>query len=214
MLQSRAGSPAWGPEILARHQLVGITDNLPDFYDDWEQWAADVAESHANYPVLVAVRSPQPLRSWLVPLLAVLDSAALYHALSPQAAPSQARLCIRMGFTALRDLARVVRIRFDPDPRPGDPVALTYEEFLKGVARLDESGFPMERTPEEAWPHFGGWRVNYEGLVYDMADWVGAVPGPWSGPRRHVPGETILPQRVVDRRPGDPEGVGRGKAGS
>jgi hypothetical protein len=27
-LQSRAGSPAWGPEILARHQLVNIVDNL------------------------------------------------------------------------------------------------------------------------------------------------------------------------------------------
>ena len=26
MLESRAGVPAWGPELLARHQLVGIID--------------------------------------------------------------------------------------------------------------------------------------------------------------------------------------------
>ena len=32
MLESRAGIPAWGPEVLARHQLVGIIDTLPDFY--------------------------------------------------------------------------------------------------------------------------------------------------------------------------------------
>ena len=31
MLESRAGVPAWGPEILIRHQLVGIIDSLPDF---------------------------------------------------------------------------------------------------------------------------------------------------------------------------------------
>ena len=29
MLESRAGVPAWGPEVLARHQLVGIIDALP-----------------------------------------------------------------------------------------------------------------------------------------------------------------------------------------
>ena len=30
MLESRAGLPAWGPEVLARHQLVGIIDALPE----------------------------------------------------------------------------------------------------------------------------------------------------------------------------------------
>ncbi|HEY5120255.1 MAG TPA: hypothetical protein VII84_01645, partial [Acidimicrobiales bacterium] len=48
MLESRAGAPAWGPELLARHQLVGILDTLPDLYKDWETWAADVAESHST----------------------------------------------------------------------------------------------------------------------------------------------------------------------
>ena len=32
LLESRAGVPAWGPELLARHQLVGISDTLPDLY--------------------------------------------------------------------------------------------------------------------------------------------------------------------------------------
>ncbi|MGH9131549.1 MAG: hypothetical protein ACRDWV_07730, partial [Acidimicrobiales bacterium] len=50
MLASRAGLPAWGPELLARHQLVGIMDDLHNLYHDWEQWAADVAESHTTYP--------------------------------------------------------------------------------------------------------------------------------------------------------------------
>ena len=27
----------------------------------------------------------------------------------------------------------------------------------------------MQRTPDEAWPHFQGWRVNYELIAYDLA---------------------------------------------
>lgn len=60
MLESRAGAPAWGPELLARHQLVGILDTLPDLYKDWETWAADVAESHSTYPIPLLFHSPEP----------------------------------------------------------------------------------------------------------------------------------------------------------
>ena len=70
LLESRAGTPAWGPELLARHQLVGITDTLPDLYATWEEWAADVAESHTTYPILLLFRSPEPWFSWLLGLLA------------------------------------------------------------------------------------------------------------------------------------------------
>ncbi|HYP22022.1 MAG TPA: hypothetical protein VEV43_00445 [Actinomycetota bacterium] len=216
MLQSRAGSPAWGPEILRRHQAVNIVDNLPQLYAEWEQWAADVAESHTNYPVLVSFRSPHPLRSWIVGLLAVVDSAALYSALCPSRAPSEARLCIRMGFNCMRDIADAMQIPFDPDPLPTDPIELTFEEFRGAVHQLDEAGFPMERTPEEAWPHFRGWRVNYESVAYALADYAVAPPGPWSGPREHLPGMAIIPQRPANRQPQDtreherPRGEGTG----
>lgn len=206
MLQSRAGSPAWGPEILARHQTVNLLDRLGDLYGEWEKWAADVAETHTNYPVLIYFRSPHPLRSWVLGIAAVMDSAALDLALRPSGAPTQARLCLRMGFVCLRNIAEFQRIPFDPDPMPDDPIELTYEEFHGGVHRLEEVGYPLERTPEEAWPHFRGWRVNYESLVYALADLVVAPPGPWSGPRDHLPGMQIVPQRPADRRPDDPKG--------
>jgi hypothetical protein len=211
-LQSRAGAPAWGPEILARHQLVGLLDSLPAFYAEWERWSADVAESHANYPVLVSFRSPHPLRSWVVALLAVLDSAALYLALCPQVAPSEARLCLRMGFLCLREIAGTLGITFDPDPLPEDPLDITFEEFRGGIRRLEETGFPMERSPEEAWPHFRGWRVNYEAVAYALADHTLSPPGPWSGGRTHLPDLAILPQRPVDRKPGDRDAKGIPKA--
>ena len=203
MLQSRAGVPAWGPELLARHQIVGTLDSLPAFYADWERWAADVAESHTNYPVLITFRSPHPYRSWVVGLLAVLDSAAMHLALNPSARQSEARLCLRMGFTSLREICAAMRIPFDPDPLPDAPIGLTYDEFLSGIARLERVGYPMERTPEEAWAHFRGWRVNYEQECYAIASAIEAVPAIWSGPRKHSD-QPMLPIRPPNRRPENP----------
>lgn len=203
-LQSRAGEPAWGPEILARHQLVASIGNLGVLYDDWETWAADVAESHSNYRVLIWFRSPHPLRSWIVALLAVLDSAAIYHATCPTTTPPQARFVLRMGFTALRDLAASLRMPYDPDPRPDAPISLTYQDFLGGMQRLQQAGFEMERSPEEAWPHFKGWRVNYESLAYAIADRIDAVPAPWSGPRRGVLAPMAI-LRPINRVPEAPD---------
>jgi hypothetical protein len=205
MLQSRAGEPAWGPEVLARHQIVGTLDNLPIFYAEWERWAADVAESHTNYPVLITFRSPAPMRSWVVGLLAVLDSAAMHLALNPSARQSEARLCLRMGYTSLRDICAAIGIPYDADPLPDAPLALTYDDFLGGIERLRRVGYPMERSPDEAWPHFRGWRVNYEAECYALARAVEAVPAVWSGPRRHS-AEPLLPVPPPHRRPDAPEG--------
>ena len=212
LLEARAGAPPWGPEILWRHQRIGILDSIPAFYAEWERWAADVAESHSAYFILPFFRSPDPLRSWLTGLLAVLDSAALYVALCPKTAPSEARLCLRMGFTCLRTLADTFYIPYDADPRPDDPLVITYEDYRRGVRRLDMIGFPLERTAEEAWPDFRGWRVNYEATALALAEMIVAVPGPWMGGR--VAGMTIPTQRPVDRTPEEPEGTKYTKPGS
>ena len=205
LLEARAGAPAWGPELLWRHQRIGILDRIPAFYEEWERWAADVAESHSAYFVLPFFRSPDPLRSWLTGLVAVLDSAALYLALCPTTAPSEARLCLRMGFTALRDLAETFYIPYDPDPRPDGPLVLTYEDYLHGAKHLEDIGFPMERSPEDAWADFRGWRVNYESTALALAERIVATPGPWMGGR--VEGMTIETKRPIDRTPAEPEGT-------
>jgi hypothetical protein len=205
LIAVRAGQPAWGPELLARSRFTITTEELPDFYRQWERWAADVAESHASYPILLRFRSPHPSASWLIALLAVMDSAALYSALAPGDVPLHARLCLAMGFRCLQQLATALGIPFDPDPRPDAGIALTRAEFDEGIARLESVGFAMERTPDEAWPHFQGWRVNYESIAYRLAYAIDAVPASWSGPRRS--GEPLVaPKRVVNRTPDNPEG--------
>ena len=205
LLSSRAGTPAWGPEILARTRFgFGADDDgavMDQFYLDWERWAADVSESHTNYPVLTRFRSPTTLGSWLVGLVAVLDSAALWMALSPATAPAvQCRLCLRMGFLALRSIAETVGIEVDHDPDPDAPLSLPYADYLDGVARIATTTFRMERSPEQAWPDFRGWRVNYEAVAYALMDRLDAVPGPWTGGRTSGDA-TIAPQRPANRQP-------------
>jgi hypothetical protein len=208
-LNSRASAPAWGPEILARHQLSEAAESLPAMYAAWETLAADIAESHTSYPWLMAMRSPSHLNSWVISLLAVLDSAALYITLCPSKAPVEARQCLRMGFIAMRALAHVQQIPVDDDPRPDDPIQLPFERFAFGVDHLRRNGFPLERTAEQAWRDFKGWRVNYEAAAYGIADAIVAVPAPWSGKRSHMNRQDfvdVLAARPRHRTPDDPEG--------
>jgi len=191
LLNARAGVPSWGPELLARtHYALGsgmsTLDTMPDLYEQWERWAADVAESHTTYLPLVRFRSPGPLSSWVTSLLAVLDSAAIFLALSPKAAPEiPARLCLRGGWTCFTRIAQAMGIDVPAEPDPGAGISLTYDEFLDAVDRMREVDFPIERDPADAWPDFVGWRVNYEQAAYAVAFAVDAVPALWSGPRYH-----------------------------
>jgi hypothetical protein len=206
LLNARGGFPAWGPELLARtYYALGsgtsTLDTMPELYAQWERWASDVAESHTTYLPLVRFRSPAALSSWVTSLLSVLDSAALFLALSPKAAPEvPARLCIRSGFLCFNRIARAMgfSIPLEADPEAG--ISLTYEEFVEAVARMRKVGLPIEREPEQAWPDFVGWRVNYERAAYAIAAAVYAVPAKWSGPRRHSIGE-IPPIRPPEGRP-------------
>jgi hypothetical protein len=211
LLQSRAGTPPWGPELLLRARYgLNALDALPEFYERWERWAADVAESHSNYPVLVRFRSPRALSSWLVGLLAVMDSAAMLLALCPSRERIEPRLAIRAGFTALIDVGAAMGVQVPADPSPDSDIRLSFEEFAAAVAQLDAVGFPRERSAAQAWPHFRGWRVNYEELVYELARLTDAVPAPWSGPRRW-PAEVIAVRRPPNRQPAPaPEEAGGG----
>ena len=202
LLESRAGEPAWGPELLVRHQLVGITDTLPDLYADWEVWAADVAESHTTYPILLLFRSPEPWLSWLVGLLAVLDAGAMHLALAPDTAPSQARLCLRNGLHPPEPDRHVPGLGRRSRPRPGRPDPAQVRGVRRGRRHAGAVGFPTERSAEEAWPDFRGWRVNYESVAYRLADRLTAPLAPWSGRRRHLATGVVEPRRPPQRRPG------------
>lgn len=89
---SLTGAPAWGPEALARVQLLEGDSDLPTIYLDWIPWCAQVRLTQTLYPALNRFRSSVGSRNWLISLVAVLDSAAM-------------RLAIRSGSPDPRTVA-------------------------------------------------------------------------------------------------------------
>jgi hypothetical protein len=70
------------------------------------------------------------------------------------------------------------------------------------VRHLTEAGWTFERSPDEAWPHFRGWRVNYETAAYNMAAHLDLAPAVWSGSRARLGVVAVMPNRPVNREPG------------
>src|SRR5260370_42013232 len=140
---------------------MGAVSELPSLYATWERWAAEVAESHSSYPVLLRFRAANPLSSWLTGFLAVLDSAALYASITTEGFPLQARLFLRMGFGCLQQLADTVGIPYDPDPPPAAALRLTEAELQQGIDRLRADDFPIDPPLAEVRTHLQCWRVNY-----------------------------------------------------
>jgi len=131
----------------------------------------------------------------------VLDSAALFLALSPKAAPTvPARLCLRAGFQCFNQIAQAMGLKVPAESDPAGGITLTYQEFLRAIDRMREVDFPIERDPAEAWTDFVGWRVNYEPAAYAVAADLYAVPALWSGERR-PPIAAIPPLRPPRGRP-------------
>jgi hypothetical protein len=205
MLEALAGKPPWGPELLARQQLIGNVSYLPRLYERWTEWAADVSESHTTYRTLIYFRSRYPENPWPLALLAVLDAAALQLSLAPGSAPAEARPLLRVGYITMRQLARTLGLPVNDDPHPDDPLVLTREEFDDAVAHMDQAGWVFERKPEEAWMHFRGWRVNYEQAAHGIAAHLDLPPALWSGPRTRLGGVPRMPDRPAHREP-SPQG--------
>jgi hypothetical protein len=203
LLVSRAGAPAWGPELLARTRYglpaLDKTADMGELYRTWERWAADVAESHCTHLTLCWLRSPRPAVNWLISLLSVMDAAALQLSLSPSIVPAiRARLVLRMGFSCLNQIAQATQLPVIDDADPDSEIDLTFEDFAQAVHLLQSEGYPIEVTAEQAWPHFRGWRVNYESVAYALASMIDAPPALWSGPRRWE-SEPIPPHRPANR---------------
>ncbi|MDT4891855.1 MAG: hypothetical protein QOE97_890 [Pseudonocardiales bacterium] len=203
LLVARGGLPAWGPELLARTRFgLGTLDGsgeLADLYRTWERWAADVAETHSTYLTLCWLRSPRPYSNWLISMISVMDAAALHLSLTPSTAPTlRARLVVRSGISCMQQIAGAIGLPVVDDADPNESITLTFDEFAAAVDMLQAVGFSVEVSAEQAWPHFRGWRVNYERMAYALARSIDAPPAMWSGPRRW-PSHPVPPHRPANR---------------
>jgi hypothetical protein len=181
-LQVRAGSPPAAWNIIMRyHRIEGI--DADELWPAWEEWFIAIEESHTSLSSLVFFRSPQPDRSWVNAAGVVLDAAALYSSAVDVPRNPRRELCLRAGYIALRRIATLFRIPFDPDPAPDAPISVTREEFDEVWLMLSDAGVPLKPDIDEAWKNFAGWRVNYDVVLLRLAALTMAPYAPWISDR-------------------------------
>ena len=196
LLETRAGNPPSVVQMLRRFYTIHGLDQLGPQFALWEEWFADVEETHTSYPALVNFRSPLPRRNWLTSAGAVLDSAAFAASTLDQPREPRAELCIRAGYLCLRRIAKTFNIRHREDPAPDDPISVTREEFDEVYDALLADGLPLKEDRDQAWRDFAGWRVNYDDVLVPLARLILAPEAPWSSDR-----DSYAEPRVRIRRP-------------
>jgi hypothetical protein len=183
LLEVRAGSPPSAIDMLIRFHRIGQVDRLAGLWRRWEQWFVEVEETHTSFPVLVQFRSPQPDHSWVNAAGTVLDAASLWASTVEHPNDPDAQLCLRAGSLALRRIAALLRVPFNPDPQPGQPVTISRHEFDTACREMAEAGVPLNPDLDAAWVSFAGWRVNYDIVLLNLARLTEAPPAPWVSDR-------------------------------
>jgi hypothetical protein len=196
LLETDAGTPPSAREMLLRSARIKGLQRLDLVWRRWQEWFADIEESHTSIAALVFFRSPQPGRSWVTAAGCILDAAAVTLACLDLPPSAEAQICIRSGYVALRRLSDFFSIRYDPDPQPADPISIKREEFNALWEDLASEGLPLKHDQEQAWRDFSGWRVNYDTVIRELAALTMAPWAPWSSDRA-VPFHYV---RVFGRR--------------
>ena len=201
LLQVRAGSPPQATTMLIRyHRIEERRYQLTELWRQWEVWFTDIEESHTTFAILVFFRSPHPERSWVTAAGALLDGASFWAACVEHPIDPDVQLCIRAGFLALRRIADVYRIAYDPDPAPDSPITISRSEWDAAMAEMEAAGMPLVQNREKAWIAWKGWRANYDVVLLRLARLVEAPPAPWVSDRSPM-GEARIPRvgRLYDR---------------
>ena len=163
LMDARAGSPPAGGEALVRLARDGRADGVDAMLREWEQWAAELLESHISFPVLAYYRSQHANQSWLAALATMLDACALRLTAAPTGASShQAQLTFAMARHAAVDLTLVFGVR--PHPPAGDRLPADARQALIDALRHGE-------VPPDADARLAEIRGMYEPFLVALAEY-------------------------------------------
>ena len=178
LLEVRADTPPSPLVLITRlHRLRGL-ESLPEDWERWERWFAEIEETHTSLTVLVHYRSQQADHSWVNAAGAIMDAAAMVRAAVAIPSDVRADLMIRAGYLAVRRIADVFRIPYNPNPSPDGVTSIDRARFDRALAVLDEAGVPLVADRDQAWRDFNGWRVNYDEALRGL-ERLTVAPTPW-----------------------------------
>src|SRR3984893_970763 len=189
-LEAGAGAPPSGVTLLQTYALAGLDGDLAEVFRRWQDWAAEVLDTHLAYTPLAYFRSSHDNDSWIGSLGAVMDGATLVLTtlemddgnespggpLLTRRARGWAKLARSVGGHCIEDLVLYYDL---PDVRD---VGVEFDEFRQARHRLAKVGYRL-RPETEAWDAFRRYRSEYAGRINSIAIYWACPPGQWIGDR-------------------------------
>lgn len=176
LLDARAGSPATAVELLRRNDLGKDTEELRLLLHDWEEWCADILESHLSYPILAYYRSQHQQQSWVEALAVILDTCALILTCVDGFPVTPVRFTFAIARHAVVDLAQVLIIA---TPTPVNRLSATEWTQMRDL--LAAAGIRLrENTVSEK--ELAELRATYEPFLSALADRLQVSLPPWIPP--------------------------------
>jgi ion channel len=167
LLDARASSPPTATELLGRLAAANHTHYVEHFLREWENWSADLLESHLSFPVLSFYRSQHENQSWVATLTMILDSCSLIMVGVKEADRYQAQLTFAMARHAAVDLALVLWVPPVPVPferLPPEKMSKLLEKLRASGATCNDAALAQEKLAEL--------RAMYEPVVYGLSQWL------------------------------------------
>lgn len=173
-LDARAGSPPAVANLLCRHSEADAITELHSLLRDWEEWSAELIESHLSYPMLSYYRSQHDNQSWLAALTCVLDACAVLLTGVKGVKTFQARMTFGVGRLAAVELCRVFHLKPKSPSRdrlPGDEFALLSSELADANLSFSD--------PESAEERLRDLRGTYEPFLGALSSHLLLSLAPW-----------------------------------
>ncbi len=167
MLDARAGSPPSATVLLARHSHVESFTALLQLLHEWEQWSAELTESHLSYPMLSYYRSQHDNQSWLAALAAIMDTCAVIMVGIKDFPTLQARMTFSTARLAIVELCRVLNLK----PQVYGDARLTSGDYSQMRLDLRDSGLELA-DDESAEQRLHDFRSTYEPFIKTLADYL------------------------------------------
>jgi hypothetical protein len=171
-LATRGGSPPAAGTLIHRAAGREHWRELERDLQSWEEWAADLMETHLSYPLLAFYRSQHVNQNWLAALTAMVDVAAFVKATSADSELEAADVTYRIGRHALADLALQFRLESVSVDRLSDE---DFDDLFGIVERSTVTNVDRETARRR----LDKFRSLYEPNAQALADFLALELPPW-----------------------------------
>jgi voltage-gated potassium channel Kch len=192
-LQAAAGGPPSAVALLETYAAIDIVPRLDALFRDWEEWSAEVLDSHVAYPLLGFFRSSHDNLSWISALGTVLDAASLVVTTIEGIPRGDAELARRVGSHLAEDLSNI-------GFREGETAWLARSDFEAACDRLALAGYRIAPR-DQAWAAFEAARLAYAPSLEAMANYFETPATSWLGTSDGVRAEAHPDEVVIAARP-------------